>query len=40
MKTMSTAEDKNQKWIILDGDLDVHLIENMNSIMDDNKVLT
>ena len=40
MKTMSTAEDKNQKWIILDGDLDAHWIENMNSVMDDNKVLT
>lgn len=40
MKTMSTSSDRGQKWIILDGDLDANWIENMNSVMDDNKVLT
>ena len=40
MRQTCADEKPDQKWIVFDGPVDTLWIESMNSVMDDNKVLT
>jgi len=39
-KTLGFAAYQQNKWVVLDGDIDAGWIESMNTVMDANKVLT
>ena len=40
MRITCADEKSDEKWIVFDGPVDTLWIESMNSVMDDNKVLT
>lgn len=40
MRDLVAIPNTEPKWIVLDGDIDALWVESLNTVMDDNKILT